>query len=283
MPALPSSLLEPAWVQFSALLPVREEFDPRHPLRRHRRRIPDRIVFEHVISALVHGSGYERIASPGCSDRTIRRRVRQWADLGAAQELHRIALDAYDRMIGLQLSEISVDGCITKAPCGGEVSGRSPVDRGKQGLKRSVATEGRGVPIGLISAGANRHDSPLLEPTLEATKDQVGTLPEQVNVNLDRGYDSGKTRTLLDEQGFNGEIALKGLPALIQAGKRWAVERPHAWMNGYGKLRRCTEKNITTVGFYLHLAATLVTLRALIRDARSRYRWDTRPTTRRLK
>jgi len=37
------------------------------------RPIPDRVVFDHVLAALVHGSGYERIATPGCSDRTIRR------------------------------------------------------------------------------------------------------------------------------------------------------------------------------------------------------------------
>src|SRR5215207_4389411 len=29
----------------------------------HRRRIPNRVVFDHVIAALVHGSGYERIAT----------------------------------------------------------------------------------------------------------------------------------------------------------------------------------------------------------------------------
>jgi hypothetical protein len=34
------------------------------------------------IAALVHGSGYERVASPGCSDRTIRRRVKYWSELG---------------------------------------------------------------------------------------------------------------------------------------------------------------------------------------------------------
>jgi hypothetical protein len=54
-----------------------------------------------------------------------------------------------------------------------QAAGRSPVDRGKQGLKRSVATEARGVPLGLVSAGANRHDSPLLVPTPEAAKEQV--------------------------------------------------------------------------------------------------------------
>jgi hypothetical protein len=186
-------------------------------------------------------------------------------------------------MIGLELGELSVDGRVTKAPRGGEAAGRSPVDRGKQGLKRSVATEARGIPVGIVSAGANHHDSPLLVPTLKAAKEQVGQLPDQVNVNLDRGCDSGKTRTALAEFGFTGEIARKGVPAPIQAGKRWAVERSHAWMNGFGKLRRRTEKRGRTVDFYLYLPATIVTLRMLIRRATSLYRWDSRPTTRRLK
>lgn len=280
MPVLPSCLLGPLWDQFVALLP--EHVDA-HPLGCHNPRIPDRTVFEHVIAALVHGSGYERIATPGCSDRTIRRRVNYWAQIGIAEKIHALALQAYDRMIGLQLDELSVDGCITKVPGGGESAGRSPVDRGKQGLKRSVATEATGVPLGIVSAGANRHDSPLLVPTLKVTKEQVGELPDRVNVNLDRGYDSDKTRSALGELGFTGEIARKGIPAPIQAGKRWVVERSHAWMNGFGKLRRCTEKRSRVVDFYLYLSAAIVTLRMLIRRATPRYRWDGRPTTRRLK
>ncbi|GAB33354.1 hypothetical protein GOOTI_063_00250 [Gordonia otitidis NBRC 100426] len=61
-----------------------------------------------------------------------------------------------------------------------------------------------------------------------------------------------------------------------------AQVRTHSWMNGYGKLRRCTEKNHLVVDFYLDLAAALTIIRALIREARTRYRWPTRPTTRRL-
>ncbi len=236
-----------------------------------------------MVLALVHGSGYERLSSPGYSDRTIRRRLKEWAAQGISEAVHPIGLQAYDRMIGLEPSEISVDGCITKAPYGGECAGRSPVDRGKQGLKRSLASDACGVPLGLVAAGANRHDTPLLGPTLEAAIGQVGPLPKDVNVNLDRGYDDNKSRTLLRGLGFTCEIARKGVPAPIQAGKRWTVERTHSWMNGYGKLRRCTEKNGAVVEFYLHLAATLVTLRMLIRRSTSRYRWDGRPTTRCLK
>jgi hypothetical protein len=126
VPVLPSCLLEPLWDQFAALLPQHVDT---HPLGCHNPRTPDRVVFEHVIAALVHGSGYERIASPGCSDRTIRRRIRYWADLGIAEQVHALALQAYDWMIGLELEELSVDGCITKAPCGGQAAGRSPASR----------------------------------------------------------------------------------------------------------------------------------------------------------
>jgi hypothetical protein len=241
------------------------------------------VVFEHVIDALVHGSGYERIASEGCSDRTIRRRVKVWAGLGLAERLHAVALAAYDLIIGMELSDVSVDGCITKAPCGGEKAGPSPVDRRKGGLKRSVCVEGYGIPLGLVSAGANRHDSPLLEPTLRAASAQVGALPEDVTAHLDAAYDSGATRQLLDDLGLEGEIARKGIPSPIQVGKRWVVERTNSWMNGYGKLRRMTDKDGQVVDFYLYLAAAFVTVRQLIQRARTHYRWDTRPTTRRLK
>jgi transposase len=282
VPVLPVCLFEPLWVQFSALLPERPRVSPTHPLGCHRQRIPDRVVFEHVIAALVHGSGYERIASAGCSDGTIRRRLKEWAAAGLSEQVHALALRAYDRMIGLELDDLAVDGCVTKAPSGGEAAGRSPVDRGKQGLKRSLVTDAAGIPLHVVAAGANRHDAPLLAPTL-AGLEKLDGLPDDVTVHLDRGYDGGPTRALLDALGFDGAIARKGVPAPVQAGSRWVVERTHQWMNGYGKLRRCTEKLRPVVDFYLFLAAALVVLRQLIQRARRRYRWPARPTTRRLK
>lgn len=281
MPVLPVSVMEPIWAQFSVLLPDHPVVDPTHPLGCHRPRIPDRLVFEQVVAALVHGSGYERIAPAGCSDRTIRRRLRTWAELGLAETLHRLVLEQYDRMIGLELDEVAVDGCITKAPGGGETAGRSPVDRGKQGLKRSTLTDAAGVPLRLVAAGANRHDAPLLGPTL-AGLDAVGPLPEEITVHLDRGYDSGVSRAFLADLGLTGIIARRGVPAPLQAGRRWVVERTQSWMNGYGKLRRCTEKARSVVDFYLFLTAAIVVTRCLIQRARSRYRWPGRPTTRRL-
>ena len=92
--------MDPLWAELEALLGSRPVFSPTHPWGCHRRRIPDRVVFEHIVAGTVHGSGYEIIASRGCSDRTIRRRVVEWAGRGLGQKLHEIALAAYDRSLG---------------------------------------------------------------------------------------------------------------------------------------------------------------------------------------
>lgn len=72
-------------------------------------------------------------------------------------------------------------------------------------------------------------------------------------VHLDRAHDSARTRALLDDLGLVGEIACKSLPVWSGAGRLWVVERMHAWMNGYSKLRRCTERNGRVVDFYRFL------------------------------
>lgn len=282
MPAVPSCLIDPLFAELEALLGTGPEFSPTHPWGCHRRRVPHRVVFEHIVAAMVHGSGYELIASAGCSDRTIRRRLTEWAEQGVGQKLHQLALAAYDKIVGLELDDLATDGCITKAPCGGDKTGPSPVDRRKGGLKRSTTTDARGVPVGMVSAGANRHDSPLLEPTIDTMKHQVGALPEKPTMHLDSGYDGQPSRDVLAAHHMVGEIAKKGIPSPIQVGKRWVVERTNSWMNNYGKLRRCTDRNGVIVDFYLHLAAAFVTVRRLIQAARHTHRWDTRPTTRRL-
>jgi hypothetical protein len=102
----------------------------------HKPPIPDRVILEKLVQILVFGCAYGRIAEEGCSATAIRDRGEEWIDLGVMEALRQIALESYDRFIGLELEEVAVDGCITKAPCGAEKAGKSPVDRGKQGTKR---------------------------------------------------------------------------------------------------------------------------------------------------
>ena len=100
MPALPSSILEPLWVQVSALLPTRPDT---HPLGCHRPRIADRVVFDKLIQVLVFGCGYRRIADHTCSATTLRRRRDEWISTGVAERLRLEVLAAYDQLFGLEL------------------------------------------------------------------------------------------------------------------------------------------------------------------------------------
>ncbi len=125
----------------------------------------DRIVFDKLIQVLVLGATSDRVADTTCSATTIGSRRDEWIAAGIFRELEQLCLLAYDQIVGLRLENLSVDGCLVKVACGGEVAGRSPVDRSNQGTKRSLLTEGRGQPVGCVIATANRHDSPLLRPT----------------------------------------------------------------------------------------------------------------------
>lgn len=191
-------------------------------------------------------------------------------------QLKQIALDACDRIVGLLLDQIAVDGCITKAPGGGECAGPSPAGRRKRGMKRSLMVEGYGIPLGRVLAGANRHDSPLLVPALDKL-DDLGPMPEDITVHLDSGYDSGKTRDTLAGRGLRGQIAYKGGKARIQASGRWHVERANSWHNAFNRLQRCYERREPVISAFSGLADAIITVRALIRRAWTTHRWGTRP------
>jgi transposase len=276
VPALPPYIIEPIWEQFAALLPEREAD---HPLGCHRPRVPDGVVFEKLVQVLVFGCAYWRIADGSCSATTLRRRRDEWIEAGAMDALEGMVREAYDRVIGLELSDVAVDCCITKAPCGGEVAGRSPVDRGKRGIKRSVAVDADGIPLGVITAPANRHDSPLLSETLDAVE-RSGLPLEQASAHLDRGYDSDLTRKRLAERGLIGVISEKGKPAPLGATKRWVVERTNSWQNSHKKLAWCTERRGRVIDFWVAFSNAVIIVGRLVRKAWTRYRWEGRPSRR---
>jgi IS5 family transposase len=153
-------------------------------------------------------------------------------------------------------------------------------DRGKQGTKRSTAVDGKGILIGTISAGANRHDSPLLVPTLEHAAASVGSLPEEASIHLDRAYDSFVTRERLRERNLIAEIAKKGQKAPLRSGQRWVSERTNSWHKAHKKLVWCTERVGRVIDFWVAFSEVVIIVRRLIREGWMHYRWEGRPPRR---
>lgn len=68
-------------------------------------------MFDKLIAVLVLGAAYARIADSTCSATTIRTRRDEWIAAGVFEELEQLCLEAYDRVVGLELDNLTVDGC----------------------------------------------------------------------------------------------------------------------------------------------------------------------------
>ena len=77
----------------------------------------------------------EHLLGGAVSDTTLWARRDEWTEAGVFDAVASEALEAYDRVIGLDLSDVSVDGSQHKAPCGGDRTGKNPCDRAKSGWK----------------------------------------------------------------------------------------------------------------------------------------------------
>ena len=163
MRALDQEVKDAVWAATEPLLPQREDS---HPLGTHRRRVPDRLCFEGILVRLVTGCSWqttERLLGCAVSDTTLRARRDEWIAAGVFDAVVEEAPAAFDRIVGLDLTEVAVDGSAHKAPSGGPGTGRNPTDRGKSGWLVSAHRPGR-IPVGWAADGANRHDQVLFEP-----------------------------------------------------------------------------------------------------------------------
>lgn len=274
------AIIAAVWQAVHARIP---QPDPRsHPLGCHRRRVSDFVCFKGIWMRLIDGSSWVDIeAKLGCavSDTTLRARRDEWIDAGVFDQIEAEAIEAYDRIIGLDLSVVAADGSLHKAPCGGEATGKSPVDRAKLGWKWSVAVDANGIPIGAALGGANTHDLKLLEPMLDAIS-RAGLDRDIELLCLDRGYDYPKTRRQLNERGYaeldiqrRGTKPPPGTPHRLTLGLRWIVEAANSWLSNYGQLRRNTDRKLTCrLAAYQLAVAILITTRLV--DHRNR--WQTR-------
>jgi transposase len=283
MRALEPEVFDAVWTATEPLIPSA----PRtHPLGCHRPRVSDRLCFWGILVRLVTGCSWvtvEALLDYQVSDTTLRARRDEWVTAGVFDELRSHAVHAYDRIIGLDLSEVAIDGSLHKAPCGGEGTGPNPTDRAKRGWKWSIATDAKGIPIGWTIDGANRNDVKLLGPTLDDI-DRDGLLCDIETLHLDRGYDYPRIRAQLADAGLAdlniqrrtkpGDTSTAKKP--LRLGLRWVVEGTNSWLSNYGQLRRNTDRQIKHRHAQLCLVTALLITAKLI-DWRNRWSPDSRP------
>ncbi len=276
MRALDAEVVDTVFSAIKALLPAPADS---HPLGCHRPRAKDRDCFEVMLVRLVTGCSWEdaeTLCAKKVSDTTVRARRDEWEEAGVFSAVAAEAICAYDKIVGLDLSEVAVDGSLHKSPAGGEGTGKNPTDRAKLGWKWSVLTERNGIPLAWATDGANRHDSKLFCPTLYALGGR-GLLQDIETIWLDRGYDSTVIRKRLFELGIADAVIAKkrkqGTATTKEnqpMGLRWPVERTNSWLSNFGQLRRNTDRKICHRLAQFALAVVFIITAKLI-DWRNRW------------
>lgn len=261
------------WARIQPLIPPGKP----HPLGCHNPRVSDRKAMDAIFFRLRTGCQWGALNATGiCSSSSAHRRFQEWNQAGVFLKLWQLALAEYDELggsgplpQGIDWHWLSADGAMTKAPLAGEKTGKNPTDRGKQGTKRSLLTEGAGVPVGLSVAGANRNDFKLLRETIAAIaiRRPAPSREQPQGMCLDKGYDFGEVRELLKEFGFTAHIRCRGEEAKAikeEAGykaRRWVVERTHSWMNRFRAVLIRWEKKADNYLGSLHLACAYITFK----------------------
>lgn len=135
-------------------------------------------------------------------------------------------------------------------------------------MKRSVLTDGRGVPIAIAIGGANTHDQSLAEETLRGIPlrrpKSVGR--RRQHLCLDKGYAGEPIQQLVTKRGYRPHVPPKGQTkpknSPRKKARRWVVERVHSWTNRSRRLLVRWEKKAENYLAFIHLQFAYTTLQA---------------------
>jgi len=216
---------------------ILEAEDP--PKHTGRKRVDLRKVMDAIIFRFRTGCQWNQIPRVYGDDSTIHRHFQRWRALGVFEKIWAVLVEECEELGKVDWRWQAVDDSMGKARMGGDKIGPNPTDRAKNGVKKSVMTDGGGGPISVVVAGANVHDTKLLEETINSI---VVDRPEPTDSQpqhlcLDRGYDNPTGKTAVENHGYIGHIPKENSSRQAtkkrrgHRARRWVVERTLAWLS----------------------------------------------------
>ncbi|WP_155419867.1 IS5 family transposase [Burkholderia gladioli] len=250
------------WALIEPLLPPSKPRRVKYPGRKP---IADRAALTGILFVLKTGIRWSDLPSEmGCgSGVSCWRRLRDWQQAGVWDRLHAVLLAKLRAAGKIDFCRVVVDSSSIRAVGAGGKTGPNPTDRARPGSKHHIATDANGTPIAAILTGANRNDVTQLVPLIEAIVPIGGVrgrpLSRPGRVYADRGYDHDKYRCILHERNIPTSIARRGHPHGSGLGKvRWVVERTHAWLHHFRRLRTRFERRADIHEALLKLGCCLI-------------------------
>ena len=200
-------LSDSLWERIEPLLPQpKSRYRGRGKNRKHigGRPVADRRkVMTGILYVLRTGCQWNALPKELGSGKTAHRYFQRWARAGVFLRMWQAGLTEYDELKGLAWKWQAADGAMTKAPLGGEQTGKNPTDRGKVGTKRSLLVDEQGVPLAIVVSGANIPDRRLLDATLQAVPiERPDPATAEQHLCLDKGYSGEPCARVAEDAGY---------------------------------------------------------------------------------
>ena len=221
------TISEELWEKAKPLIPEYQREEGREYKRKPGggRKPPDK---RGILEAIIYVSGCQWKSIPKWSN--VHRYFQLWLEAGFFLELWKAGLYEYDELKGLEWEWQSLDGCNHR--WGVKLWEQILRTGEKNGTKRSVLTEGKGIPLSVVIDGANVHDVRLLTLENIVIFRPVPTEEEPQNLCLDAGF-TGYTETVISHRYIphirpRGEEKMEIERNPDFKARRWVVEVSHS-------------------------------------------------------
>ena len=208
------------WAKIEPIL--REDSPSPPPAKGGRKRIDWRKAFNGIIFRMRTGCQWNQLPKEFGDDSSIHRWFQRWNQNGVMEKIWAALVSECEELGAVKWEWQSADGAMGKARFGGGHVGPNPTDRGKNGTKRSLIVDEDGGALGAVIAGANVHDTKLLEATIEAivVERPEPTKEKPQNLCLDKGYDNPTGHAAAAAKGHTPHIRRIGEEKAVKRGKK---------------------------------------------------------------
>jgi putative transposase len=222
-------------------------------------------VLDGIIYRLRSGCQWSHLPERFGAPSTVHGWPQRFAADGFLEELWAYLVRECEELGGVRWEWQAANGVMRKSRHDGDARGPNPTDRAMMGTKKSVLVEQHGGPLGVAIAGANVHDTKLLQATIDAVviaRPDPETLIQ--NLCLDKGYDNPTGRAACAAGGYIahirriGEEKLDGWGRKTHPARRWVIERTIAWLQRCRALLIRYDKNPTNYLGLIQLACALL-------------------------
>ena len=222
-------------------------------------------MLDGVIHRLRSGCQWQHLPERFGASSTVHGWFQRFAADGLLEEIWAYLVRECEELGEVRWEWQAADGVMGKSRFTGGARGPNPTDRAKMGTKKSVIVDADGGPLGAVVAGANVHDTKLLEQTIEAIV-IARPDPQKViqNICLDKGFDNPTGKGACAAGGYVSHIRRIGEEKLDRSGvkalpaRRWVVERTIAWLQRCRALLIRYDKNPTNYLGLIQLACALL-------------------------